>query len=149
MNLAIQENAGAIQTIVTEQGTQNTSITSLQEAIAAINDTENGILASANAYTDAEIIEVGNSISGIEGDIADLQSQIDDIVDEDGGILASAQAAIESAISELTSTLGTAAYAAVEDFDAAGAADEALEAAKTYTNTALTWGEIPASEAVE
>lgn len=38
--------------------------------------------------------------------------------------------------------LGTAAYAATSDFDAAGSAVAAEVNAKAYTDTALTWGEI-------
>lgn len=38
--------------------------------------------------------------------------------------------------------LGTAAYAAAGDFDAAGSASTAEANAKAYTDTALTWGEI-------
>lgn len=40
------------------------------------------------------------------------------------------------------SNVGTAAYAATTDFDAAGSSSNALTAAKNYTDAALTWGVI-------
>lgn len=42
--------------------------------------------------------------------------------------------------------LGSAAYKETTEFDEAGAANDALVAAKLYTDQALTWGEIQTSE---
>jgi chromosome segregation ATPase len=139
----------AITALQATSATHTDNITTLQEAVAAINNAESGILAQANAYADGKVDAlttiVNNNNSATEKAIEDLEGAIADINDEDTGILAQAELAIENAIQELG--LGSAAYESKDAFEVAGAADAALEAAKAYTNEALTWGVIPAVEA--
>lgn len=127
--------------------TQGEKIASLEEAVAAINNVESGLLAQAKAYTDAEILKVSGSQEELEGAVSDLEEAIAAINNEDTGILAQANSAIDAAIEALG--LGTAATKNVEYFDLAGAADQALADAKAYTNEALTWGVIPAQPVEE
>ena len=122
-------------------------IISLEEAIAAINNTESGILAQAKGYTDAEILKVSGSQEELEGAVSDLEEAIAAINNEDTGILAQAEEAILEAIQNLG--LGTAAYEDIDYFEKAGAAEAALNEAKAYTNEALTWGVIPAQPVEE
>ena len=120
-------------------------IISLEEAIAAINNTESGILAQAKVYTNAEILKVSGSQEELESAVSDLEEAIAAIHHEDTGILAKAEEAILEAIQDLG--LGTAAYEDIDYFEKAGAAAAALNEAKAYTNEALTWGVIPAQSA--
>ena len=124
---------------------QDGKITSLEEAVAAINNTESGLLAQAKAYTNTEILKVSGSQEELEGAVADLEEAIAAINNEDTGILAQAEEAILEAIQNLG--LGTAAYEDIDYFEKAGAAEAALNEAKAYTNEALTWGVIPAQSA--
>ena len=128
---------------------QSEDINSLEEAVAAING-DAGILAQAKDYTDTQVGALGTTVSNnkteLDGEIENLQKAIDAINNEDTGILAQADANIINAIAELG--LGTASKKDVEYFEVAGAAADALSEAKAYTNEALTWGEIPASETV-
>lgn len=125
----------------------NDSISSLEQAVAAING-DAGILAQAKDYTDTEISGLNSIITSnkteLDGAIDDLEAAIAAINDKDTGILAQADANLADAIAELE--LGTAAKKNIEYFEIAGAAAQAEANAKAYTNEALTWGEIPASE---
>lgn len=135
----------AILTLQGNDATQSGKITSLEEAVAAINHAESGILAQAKGYADAEILKVSGSQEELEGAVSDLEEAIAAINHEDTGILAKAEEAIFEAIQSLG--LGTAAYKDVDYFEKAGAAAAALNEAKAYTNEALTWGVIPAQSA--
>lgn len=126
---------------------QDGKITSLEEAVAAINHAESGLLAQAKGYTNAEILKVSGSQEELEGAVSDLEDAIAAINHEDTGILAKAEEAILEAIQNLG--LGTAAYKDVDYFETAGAAAAALNEAKAYTNEALTWGVIPAQPVEE
>ena len=131
----------AIQTLQGSDTTQNNKITSLEEAVAAINNSENGILAQSKAYTNSEVLKVSNKHDALNLVVQGLQNDIAAINNIDTGILAQANQAINEAIQNLS--LGTAATKDIEYFDLAGAAAQALDDAKAYTNEALSWGEIP------
>jgi DNA repair exonuclease SbcCD ATPase subunit len=124
---------------------QDGKITTLEEAIAAING-DAGILQQAKTYTDTEVGSLRSVVEGnkntLDGEITELQKAIDAINHEDTGILAQAELSIENAITALG--LGTASKKDVEYFENMAATAEAN--AKAYTNAALTWGEIPAAE---
>lgn len=136
----------AIQNLQAVDLTHTDNISSLEEAIAAING-DAGILAQAKDYTDTEISSLNSIITSnkteLDGAIDDLEAAIAAINDKDTGILAQADANLADAIAELE--LGTAAKKNIEYFEVAGAAAQAEANAKAYTNEALTWGEIPAS----
>ena len=137
------EMNAAIQALQGSDATQNGKIISLEEAVAAINNSENGILAQSKAYTNSEVLKVSNKYDALDLAVKSLQGDIDAIENEDTGILAQANQAISEAIQNLG--LGTAAYKDVEYFEKAGAAAQVLDDAKAYTNEALSWGEIPAA----
>lgn len=124
---------------------QGGKITTLEEAIAAING-DAGILQQAKTYTDTEVGSLRSVVEGnkntLDGEITELQKAIDAINHEDTGILAQAELSIENAIAALG--LGTASKKDVEYFENMAATAE--ENAKAYTDAALTWGEIPATE---
>ena len=136
----------AIQNLQAVDLTHTDNISSLEEAIAAING-DAGILAQAKDYTDTEISSLNNIITSnkteLDGAIDDLEAAIAAINNKDTGILAQADANLADAIAELE--LGTAAKKNIEYFEVAGAAAQAEANAKAYTNEALTWGEIPAN----
>ena len=135
----------AIQALQGSDNTQDGKITSLENAVAAINNADSGLLAQAKAYTNAEILKISGSQEDLEGAVSDLEEAIAAINNEDTGILAKAEETILEAIQNLG--LGTAAYEDVDYFEKAGAAEAALNEAKAYTNEALTWGVIPAQSA--
>ena len=137
------EMNAAIQALQGSDATQNGKIISLEEAVAAINNSENGILAQSKAYTNSEVLKVSNKYDALDLAVKSLQGDIDAIENEDTGILAQANQAISEAIQNLG--LGTAAYKDIEYFEKAGAAAQVLDDAKAYTNEALSWGEIPAA----
>ena len=137
----------AIQALQGSDNTQDGKITSLENAVAAINNADSGLLAQAKAYTNAEILKISGSQEDLEGAVSDLEEAIAAINNEDTGILAKAEETILEAIQNLG--LGTAAYEDVDYFEKAGAAAAALNEAKAYTNEALTWGVIPAQSAEE
>lgn len=136
MNKNISANATAIENLQTAETTQNASIQALQEAVQAINNADTGILAQAKGYTDTEVEKLNGLITNLGTSVSANTSAIAAINHVDTGILAQAQNKIDLAFQNL----GTAAYKAIEDFDAAGSAAAALNEAKEYTNTALTWG---------
>ena len=55
----------------------NAAVSANTSAIAAINDAENGILKQSKDYTDAEISELSNSLSGTSGDLTVLTGRVD------------------------------------------------------------------------
>lgn len=138
MNEAIQDLQGS-------DDAQNDKITSLEKAVAAINNAETGILAQSKGYTDSEVLKVSNKYDALDSIVKELQDDVAAIENEETGILAQANQAINEAIQNLG--LGTAAYEDVDYFEKAGAAAQALADAKTYTNEALSWGVIPAVSA--
>lgn len=149
MNLAIQTNAQAIETLNGLVQSHDQALVELQSRIDELNSSENGAVAQAKAYTDEKVAEVSNRLSNhIDTTSATLETLLTDvdknkqdiqaIVNPASGLLAQAQAKLQ----ELKDSLGTAAYKNVEDFDAAGSAAAALAEAKSYTDAALTWGQI-------
>lgn len=138
MNEAIQDLQGS-------DDAQNNKITSLEKAVAAINNTETGILAQSKGYTNSEVLKVSKKYDALDSIVKELQDDVAAIENEETGILAQANQAINEAIQNLG--LGTAAYEDVDYFEKAGAAAQALADAKTYTNEALSWGVIPAVSA--
>ncbi len=142
MNLAIQQNASAIQALDGTVSSHTTTIEGLLRSLAEIQDEDTGILALSKQYTDARIRAIDSTltdyISSNNKAVKDLKDEVDEINDPASGLLAQAQ----NKINELQQRLGTAAYKSVEDFDAAGSAAAALEESKAYTDAALTWGEI-------
>lgn len=138
MNEAIQDLQGS-------DDAQNDKITSLEKAVAAINNAKTGILAQSKGYTNSEVLKVSEKYDALDPIVKELQDDVAAIENEETGILAQANQAINEAIQNLG--LGTAAYEDVDYFEKAGAAAQALADAKTYTNEALSWGVIPAVSA--
>lgn len=149
MNLAIQANAKAIETLNGLVQSHDAALEELQRKVNELNSSENGVLAQAKAYTDEKVAEVSNALSNhinttnatletLSTDVDKNKQDIQAIIDPMSGLLAQAQAKLQ----ELKDSLGTAAYKNVEDFDAAGSAAAALAEAKSYTDAALTWGLI-------
>lgn len=149
MNLAIQTNARVIENLNGLVQSHDQALVELQSKIDELNSSENGALAQAKAYTDEKVAEVSNRLSNhIDTTSATLETLLTDvdknkqdiqaIINPSSGLLAQAQAKLQ----ELKDSLGTAAYKNVEDFDAAGSAAAALAEAKSYTDAALTWGQI-------
>lgn len=140
INKQINLNTTNIDNLLETTEDHTERIVSLEEVVADINDTETGILATAKAYTDAEIDKVELVLDDLTELTSDHTEAIEAINNTTTGILATANANIQAAIDNLG--LGSAAYKNVSDFDAAGSAAAALNEAKAYTDTALTWGEI-------
>lgn len=140
INKQINLNTTNIDNLLETTEDHTERIVSLEEVVADINDTETGILATAKAYTDAEIDKVELILDDLTELTSDHTEAIEAINNTTTGILATANANIQAAIDNLG--LGSAAYKNVSDFDAAGSAAAALNEAKAYTDTALTWGEI-------
>lgn len=147
----------------TAEGNINTNAVAISKneaAIAAINNGTTGILAQSKQYTDGQLAvlqeahntfeeRVENQFGSFEEEFEAVNEAIAGINDSSTGILAQATSKIDA----LKASLGTAAYKNVEDFDAAGAASQALEdakafsnanftAAKAYTDSCLTWQSI-------
>ena len=138
----------AIQNLEATNLTQSGDITDLEAAIAEING-DTGILKQAKDYADEKVGALSSTVSSnkteLDGAIEELNEAIAAINDESTGILAQADANLETAIANLG--LGTAAKKNIEYFE--DMATQAEENAKAYTNEALTWGTIPASEVAE
>lgn len=129
----------SILALQTTTGEHTTQIASLLEQINAMKDESTGILAQSKGYTDEQIQIVQESVNGLGERVSSVENAIADINNTETGLLAQAQAKLN----ELKESLGTAAYKNEEDFDAAGAAAQALVDAKAYTDGALTWDDIP------
>lgn len=151
MNEQIQANTNSINGMSSAIGSHTTDINNLKDQIANITSAETGILKQAKDYTDAQIIPIQNQVNTNKTSIESLlervganETAIATINDPDDGILAQSKIEISTAIANLK--LGTAAQANVEDFDAAGSAAAAEANAIAYTDAALTWGAIAATE---
>lgn len=151
INQKINTNTQNIDTLLETTSNHTDRIVDLEELVANINDNESGILALAKQYTNEEIDKIELVVDGLSETVSNHTDAIDAINDQQTGILATANANIQAAISNLG--LGSAAYADITDFDAAGSAaaalteannytDLALIEAKEYTDLALTWGDI-------
>ena len=142
MNAAIQQNTAAIQALSGTVTGHGTVIEGLLKSLEEIQAEETGVLALAQKYTDEKVAIVTGSlneyITSNDSAVEALEGEIEAIKNPETGLLAQAQEKIK----ELQNTLGTAAYKAVEDFEAAGSVAAALAEAKAYTDTALTWGQI-------
>lgn len=138
MNAAIQANATAISGLQTTVGSHTASIEGMLKTLQDIQDENTGILALANQHADTEIQKVATDLSEYKTNTNLAFEEVHGSLSKTSESLATAQAALEN----LQKNLGTAAYKAVEDFDAAGSAAAALNEAKAYTDTALTWGNI-------
>lgn len=142
MNVAIQQNTAAIQALSGTVTGHGTVIEGLLKSLEEIQAEETGVLALAQKYTDEKVAIVTGSlneyITNNDSAVEALEGKIEAINNPETGLLAQAQEKIK----ELQNTLGTAAYKAVEDFEAAGSAAAALAEAKAYTDAALTWGQI-------
>lgn len=100
--------------LATETSARETADSDLQEAIDAINNTSTGILATAKAYTDAEVTEENKRALGIE---AGLQSAIDAINNASTGILATAKTYAEGKVNAEATVRETADNAIIADLD--------------------------------
>lgn len=149
MNLAIQQNTQAIDSLRATVQSHDNVLEELQRKVNELNSSESGALALAKAYTDEKVADVSSRLSNhisttsslletLSTDVDKNKQDIQTIIDPSSGLLAQAQAKIK----ELQDSLGTAAYKNVEDFDAAGSAAAALAESKAYTDAALTWGLI-------
>lgn len=137
----------------------------VQDQVDAINNETSGILAQAKGYTDTEVGKVNSAlntykeenneaVSGVstvanraDAQAAENKTSIANLTTTVGQNKTDAETALTNAINTLKTSykldsLGTAAYKAVEDFDAAGAAEDALNSAKSYVDAALTWAPI-------
>lgn len=139
MNVQIEANKTAHET-------NASAIADNKSRIDAILDEALGLLAQSKSYTDEKVGETSSALESINEQLIELEEAVGDnteaiadINDAATGILARAQAKIEA----LKETLGTAAYKNADEFDIAGAAENALAEAKEYVNSALSWGEIP------
>lgn len=151
INQKINTNTQNIDTLLGTTSNHTDRIVDLEELVTNINDTNSGILATAKKYTDDEIDKVELVVDGISDIVSGHTDAINAINDKQTGILATANSNIQTAIANLG--LGSAAYANITDFDAAGSAaaalteakgyaDSILVEAKEYTDLALTWGDI-------
>lgn len=142
MNAAIQANTKAISALQGKVDSHGTSIQGILNSLEGIQNESSGILALSKKYTDEKVAVVSKNLDDYiaENDevVNAIKGKVDAIENPVTGLLAQAQIKID----ELTQSLGTAAYKNVEDFDAAGSAAAALNDAKAYTDTALTWGFI-------
>lgn len=138
MNAAIQANTSAITALQGTVGSHTTSIEGMLKTLQDIQDETTGILALANQYTDTEVQKVATDLSEYKTDNAARLEELGGSITSTSNSLAQAQ----EQLAVLQRSLGTAAYKNVEDFDAAGSAAAALDEAKAYTDTALTWGRI-------
>ena len=142
MNAAIQANTTAISALQGKANSHDTSIQGILNSLEGIQNESSGILALSKKYTDEKVAVVSKNLDDYiaENDevVNAIKGKVDAIENPVTGLLAQAQIKID----ELTQSLGTAAYKNVEDFDAAGSAAAALNDAKAYTDTALTWGFI-------
>lgn len=142
MNVAIQQNAAAIQSLSGTVTGHGTVIEGLLKSLEEIQAEGTGVLALAQKYTDEKVATVTGSlneyITSNDSAVEALEGEIEAIKNPETGLLAQAQEKIR----ELQNSLGTAAYKAVEDFEAAGSSAAALAEAKAYTDAALTWGQI-------
>ena len=93
----------------------DTAVSANTSAIAAINNADTGILKLSKDYTDAEISELSNSLSGTSGDLTALTGRVD---------------TAEGKITTLEGTVGNAEGGLVKDVaDNAAAAKAAADAA--------------------
>lgn len=173
MNIKIATNTADITALKTTVANLEARIKANEDAIAAINNSEEGVLAQAKIYADDKASAAQSAAEETASDeldafkiennasLAQINSAIEALqkaVLEGGGSGGEGtsteiiETMIDSAIAELQ--LGTAAKANVADFDVAGAANNALVQAKAYSDaskqeamayvdTALTWGHIP------
>lgn len=139
MNVQIEANKTAHET-------NASAIADNKSRIDAMLDEALGLLAQSKSYTDEKVGETSSALESINEQLVELEEAVGDnteaiadINDAATGILARAQAKIEA----LKETLGTAAYKSADEFEVAGAAENALAEAKEYVNGALSWGEIP------
>lgn len=138
MNAAIQANTSAIAALQGTVGSHTTSIEGMLKTLQDIQDENTGILALANQHTNTEVQKVATDLSEYKTDNATRLEELGGSITSTSNSLAQAQ----EQLAALQRSLGTAAYKNVEDFDAAGSAAAALDEAKAYTDTALTWGQI-------
>jgi hypothetical protein len=134
-----EEKANAVKEDLEKQladykTTNDKAVADNKSAIEAINNEETGILAQAKEHA----ISLGENYATKEqGELADSALQLDDITPgtENGTI------AVQGNNIAVTG-LGSAAYHADTDFDAAGSATAALTNAKEYADGLLTWKTI-------
>lgn len=134
-----EEKANAVKEDLEKQladykTTNDKAVADNKSAIEAINNEETGILAQAKEHA----ISLGENYATKEqGELADSALQLDDITPgtENGTI------AVQGNNIAVTG-LGSAAYHADTDFDAAGSAAAALTNAKEYADGLLTWKTI-------
>lgn len=138
MNTAIQANTSAITALQGTVGSHTTSIEGMLKTLQDIQDENTGILALANQHTNTEVQKVATDLSEYKTDNATRLEELGGSITSTSNSLAQAQ----EQLAALQRSLGTAAYKNVEDFEAAGSAAAALDEAKAYTDTALTWGQI-------
>ena len=146
MNAAIQANATAIETLQTNVNTQGVTIKGLQDQLAAFNAADTGVLALSKKYTDEKVQEVNLELTEFKNDNTAVIQELNTVISNNTNSLAQAQAKLQELQASFNG-LGSAAYKNVEDFDAAGSAAAALDAAKSYTDAeidkvTLKWGEI-------
>ena len=118
-------------------------ITENKNAIDAINDTEDGILATAKAYTDSEVSDAKTALTGTDSDA----SSADTIKGAKAYADAKANAALASAQADATSKANAAQANAISTAasDATTKANTAESNAKGYTDSKLP--KIAAGEA--
>lgn len=133
----LEEIAAWIQDHPEDAATMNADIAKNKEDIAALQSTT-GEHTSALELIESQLSTLSTQVGDNETAIEKNKEDILALQEADETNLATAKGYVDA----LKDSLGTAAYKATEDFDAEGSAAAALNDAKAYTDTALTWGAI-------
>ena len=72
-----QEVGKANTAIAAETSARTTAVSGLQESIDAINNADTGILAQSKGYTDGQITELRDDLTGATTDLSGLSSKVD------------------------------------------------------------------------
>ena len=126
----LEEIAAWIQEHPEDAASMNADIAALQ--------TTTGEHTSALALIESQLSTLSTQVGTNETAIGKNKEDILALQEADRTNLETAKGYVDA----LKDTLGSAAYKATEDFDATGSAAAALNDAKAYTDTALTWGAI-------
>ena len=133
----LEEIAAWIQNHPEDAASMNADIAKNKGDITALQTTT-GEHTSALALIESQLSTLSTQVGTNETAIEKNKEDILALQEADRTNLETAKGYVDA----LKDTLGSAAYKATEDFDATGSAAAALNDAKAYTDTALTWGAI-------
>lgn len=133
----LEEIAAWIQEHPEDAASMNADIAKNKGDITALQTTT-GEHTSALALIESQLSTLSTQVGTNETAIGKNKEDILALQEADRTNLETAKGYVDA----LKDTLGSAAYKATEDFDATGSAAAALNDAKAYTDTALTWGAI-------